>query len=249
MGLDQYIYRVKRVTREMLGDLADKKVLSAKDKEALEEKGIHFYEEDFLEEHPSLKSWVTKLIVNDSFIDLVKLFESHFPEHKGEADCWRVCGFGIGDTVRYSFIREVPGESNQIVECEMTWEDYESFGYLDNATYYVLCRDDQEVAYWRKNYNLQHWMRHGGWNYEGNCVYKPLNREVVENLIADLKAFMKDRSNAELEEKFDYMVEVNQDPQDVWSDEAIQYTLEVFESLLDLIEEDPNTLYCYYEWY
>lgn len=175
MGLDMYCYRVSRLNEKDLETIKNLQYESEYDKY-----GFSLFNRpsehdiDGISQLSDLSPYVNTVMVKEEFIDLSKMkTDFDIPD---DAD---IVGESYGD--KYGFIF-----SNNLgfrVGLEFTDEEFKRYIYEEEVECYV-CKMD-EVAYWRKNYDLQNEMHRLSNSDILNCGYYILNEDMYEAMIRD----------------------------------------------------------------
>jgi hypothetical protein len=244
MGLDQNIFRMSKITNADLREKLKENPISPDTLVELCDADCRpFY--DF-EDCAGLDVVCEPVTVVNRYVDLEKIFKDH---SDNDIDSYSLVSRSVSSSVDsdktiHSYGFKSDAGLNR-VSVDIPADELEEKYVYDKTEDMYMCQQT-EVMYWRKCYPLSTWLRSGGWDYSGNCVYKPLTSDVIENLIADLKALLNSES-AVLDsfgvEDFDSLYLH-------FSEEEINATLDVLESILDdpLFDSGDN-IYCYYEWY
>lgn len=164
MGLDSYILRVRKVL------LNKRKYLH---QELFDENLCHVSVENFESEpglYEQLRPYVVKTDVECEFYDVDKMIADYnLPK---DSHIWKYDGNGDITIGGYD-------ENGDSVDHIFTYEKKKEYVYTKIVPYY--CWKEDEVEYWRKNYDLQDWIYD---NIEGvdNCGYYVLDLDVVSEI-------------------------------------------------------------------
>lgn len=187
MGLDQWLYRVQRLTKEEAIALEGKHY-----DEMIEDDSLLLFraneypeeEEDF-DEIKSIFGYLTKVKLISFLVHVKDLYRD-----KGVPEGYSVVGSSYTNgNMHLSFVK-YPEDGSEYeyskfprVEIDVTNEEYNKYSYEEVEDYYV-CKKE-EIYYWRKNYELQDKL------YEAavengdqilNCGWHKCNEEMIMDI-------------------------------------------------------------------
>lgn len=155
MGLDQWLYRVQRITKEETIALEGKYYNEiSKDNSLLLFRANEPEDGDF-DEIKSIFGYLTKVKLISSLVHIEDLYRD-----KGVPEGYSVIGSSYGNgNMHVSFVK-YPEDGSEYeysklprVEIDVTDEEYNKYSYEEVEDYYA-CKEE-EIYYWRKNYELR----------------------------------------------------------------------------------------------
>lgn len=243
MGLDQTLRRIRKVNKTYQDEFS-KGTLSYDRYCELDE--VLNFTEDLSDYDESIHKYFTPCRVVNKYVNIRQALVDKYGDNV-DIDSLHECETSWGDgSIKHvytdddyeSYYELVFGEGDDCID-----EDKYTFDQEDDM--YVFSQD-REVAYWRKAYHLQHYMRNT-LSYTGNCFYYHLSREMCEQIITDLKAIKSDIHNKDLQDKFN-LDEDELEKSSEYIIRNIDYTIECFERAVNSTDFD-NEVLCYHEWY
>ena len=201
MGLDMYVYRLRRLSDAEMEDLHGLNM------DELEKRYMVFYG-DSVDEYPSGIQHILPFLRKIEHVRTKTFNMERCMEHYGIPKDWIRTGAAYGNSVQFSFrkrfeeIREednldydpsIPDSpeklkvkrvkySDEVKEIDMTSEEYDQF--LEDIETSVYVCDGEDILYWRKEYDLQDMIYS---LYEGqieNCGYHALNDDMKDAICA-----------------------------------------------------------------
>ena len=172
MGLDQYIYRIEKLTED------DKKRIDQGETTGFSVVELNFPEDEELVEY--IKDFI---YIKDKVI----AYYSHDKIRKY---------FNIPDTATFIFSRSDSTSVVWFFKDKIADKEYKvepskvqnKSEVTDTKTVKEVFLKEQEIGYWRKDYKLQDKMHYACDHPVRNCGYYPLNKEMI-------KILLKDRTN------------------------------------------------------
>ena len=165
MGLDQFVVKVKK-------PLLNKRQYTSKE---LSSHGLNYVSvsnfESKISLYEELLPYVSKTNVECEFYDVDKMIA----DYNLPNDSYIWCRWGNGNIIMRGSTYK--GER---VDCHFSnAEVKEKYIYTKIEPYY--CWEEEEVQYWRKNYDLQDWMYE---NIDGvnNCGYSVLDLDAISEI-------------------------------------------------------------------
>lgn len=187
MGLDQWLFRIQRLTKEEAIALEGKHYneISEDDSLLLFRANEYSAEERDFDEIKSIFEYLTKVKLISSLVHIEDLYRD-----KGVPEGYSVIGssYRNGNT-HVSFVKYPEDGSDYEysklpkMEIDVTDEEYNKYSYEEVEDYYV-CKIE-EIYYWRKNYELQDKL------YEAaeengdqilNCGWHKCNEEMIMDI-------------------------------------------------------------------
>ncbi len=187
MGLDQWLYRVQRLTKEeaiaLEGKHYDK--LNGDDSLLLFRANEYITKDMDFHEIKSIFGYLTKVKLISSLVRIEDLYRD-----KGVPEGYSIVGSSYGNgNMHLSFIK-YPEDGSEYefsklprVEIDVTDEECNKYSYEEVEDYYV-CKKEK-IYYWRKNYKLQDKL------YEAaeengdrilNCGWHKCNEEMIMDI-------------------------------------------------------------------
>lgn len=244
MGLDQTLRIIKPVEQKYVDEFK-KGVVTYERYLELEDNSLQFVLKEGLDEdfHKSLHKLAVPCKVEREYLNIKKALEDLYPgidfdkvEHCMTSYC-------------EEYIREVYANYETKERYEIIIDDdFErkySFSQTDDMYAFNI---NTEVAYWRKDYNLHHYME-SVLGFEGqNCYYFPLNMKQIDKIIEDLEYAIENIHDKRTQENFGFSEKDLSDlGVDMYIDSA-RNTLKKFQNAIDGIDFE-NEVVCYHEWY
>lgn len=169
MGLDQYIYRIEKLTED------DKKRIDQGETTGFSTVELNSPEDKELVEY--IKDFV---YIKDKVIECY----SHDKIRKY---------FNIPDTAIFIFSRSDSTSVVWLFKDKIADKEYKVepskvqniSEVTDTKTVKEVFLKEQEIGYWRKNYKLQNKMHCACYHPVRNCGYYPLNKEMIRILLKD----------------------------------------------------------------
>lgn len=169
MGLDMYLYKIERVTKE------EKKYYVERDGDV--EDVLSISEDEIgLEMYKDLAPYAEKVVVNREYINLAKFMEdNNIPETA------YIAGEHYSSDGTAEFIFRYGEDFEDRCEIEVDYEEFvKNYSYTQADTVYIV--KYYEVGYWRKAYDTRHIIYAMIDRNVENCGYYKLSPLDVEDL-------------------------------------------------------------------
>lgn len=169
MGLDMWLFKIERLNDKEVAELAEKHI------DEISQAGCNYIEknafEEYLDMYTDLEAFVRRVKVKREVFD----YEACFKTHGISKDDTPFGSFQSPISIGWTFRSGAKVEINR--------EEYESYLHTEDDEVYVFKSED--VAYWRKYYELDDFFRER--RVVENCGYYLLEEEEKK----DLKKFLK----------------------------------------------------------
>lgn len=228
MGLDQYLYKLNKPNYKV------KSYYDRNSTEQLYEKGRKFFvlQHDRLDDKETkynfdlLSNVGVKSVVNNDYINYLKCIRfKHQEIPESEIDKIKIHGYSYGSN-GYKFSATYEGKD---IDTSFSFEEIDNTPYVhESYDEEVIFFESEEIHYWRKLYMLKDWVNEHTNTGDTNCMYIPLNRDDIEELIQYLTTQLKNNNVTEIDRS------------------EVEESIQFFNDLLE--DQSWETVY-YYDWW
>lgn len=171
MGLDMYLEKITKVSEDEL------KGITGLHSDDILNKGYNVYSKEDMQREEDLiapiKNYLTAINYMETYIDIAAIkADNDIPK-----DAWISGEHGGKDGIGYSFMTK----DDKHFQVELTTEDAEKY-VITKETEGFVCKSEN-LAYWRKNYDLHETFEQRCETIVENCGYAPVPDDLLLELI------------------------------------------------------------------
>ena len=247
MGLDMYLYSVKRVSDETINNIKNNIKSGNKYSDIVDE----FYYLEFseteqkfiIEGKENVKSIVQEIEIPTECLNYQRAFEDKYPNKK--FDDYNLGGYHFD---QYAITRFLYNKyTNDRLDLVITDIDRIKYTDINNIKFFVW--EEDEVKYWRKANQIREWfVKNTNYSTDNDCQYHKLKKNDLELLVSDCKKVLDNHDLAEvlLPTKSGFFFGSTE--YDDWYFDTIEETYNDVKRILNTFDFENRDIYYYESW-